>query len=63
MALCMVKRSMPVAVPIRRSETKVIKLKERETGRRKHWVSRGSGQLRDSGFSLHRLEVLMPSLS
>ena len=57
----MVNKSIPMVslIPILSSEIKLMKLKERETGRRKH--SLGSGQFRDSAFNLHRLEPVLPS--
>mgnify|MGYP007015463027 FL=1 len=59
----MVNKSIPMVslIPILSSETKDIKLKDMETGRRKHSLSLGSGQFRDSAFNLHRLEPVLPS--
>ena len=58
----MVNKSIPMVslIPILSSETKLMKLNDRETGRRKHSLS-GSGQFRDSAFNLHRLEPVLPS--
>ena len=43
---------------IRKSETKVIKLKESDTGLLKHSISLGLLQLREDGLNLHLLEVV-----